>query len=160
MLLTVARHPTAVDRRISRTRCTSHMATTAFGKILADLGSRLLASARVTVSRIAWRPPSPPPPWRSPPGGHVPLPFGSPSLRSPLLQTMTSTHLLELVGWFLNSLVMNKFVDAAHGLSAISPPKQNSLCLSRVCGYPNAMCSPLSTDNCSHFNLFSRSQSR
>jgi hypothetical protein len=91
MLLTVARHPTAVDRRISRTRCTSHMATTAFGKILADLGSRLLASARVTVSRIAWRPPSPPPPWRSPPGGHVPLPFGSPSLRSPLLQTMTST---------------------------------------------------------------------
>jgi hypothetical protein len=49
----------AVDWRISRTRCTSHVAATAFDRILAAFGSRLLASARVAISRTAWRPPSP-----------------------------------------------------------------------------------------------------
>jgi hypothetical protein len=35
--------------------------------------------------------PPPPPSWGSPPGEYVPSPFGSPPLRSPLLQPMTST---------------------------------------------------------------------
>jgi hypothetical protein len=35
------------------------MAASIFGRILADLGSRLLASACAGVSRTPWRPPSP-----------------------------------------------------------------------------------------------------
>jgi hypothetical protein len=48
-----------MDKRISHTRCTSHVVVTAFCRILAALGSRLLVSARAVVSKTAWRPPSP-----------------------------------------------------------------------------------------------------
>jgi hypothetical protein len=48
-----------VDKKISRCRCTSYMAATSFGRILAAFGSRLLGSAPTVISRSAWRPPSP-----------------------------------------------------------------------------------------------------
>jgi hypothetical protein len=42
--------------RISHSWCTSRVAGTASGRILAVFGSRLLASTPIVISRSAWRP--------------------------------------------------------------------------------------------------------